>query len=282
MRDKKSSGTVFDIQRSSFVDGPGIRTTIFFKGCNMRCAWCHNPESQSANPEMMIYKNRCTGCGKCKEVCQSKADSCELCGKCVLFCPNDARAIAGKEFTAEDIMREVIKDQAFYNASGGGVTFSGGECMLKIDFLYALLKLCRENRIHTAVDTAGAVPFSYFERILPYVDLFLYDVKMIDSERHKFYTGVDNTLILSNLAKLLCGGARVTVRVPVIEGVNATEDEMLKIKAFIDSNGGAPVELLPYHAMGEHKYSALGKAYESFSAPSEKKLSQLKRIFNDQ
>ena len=279
MSDKKLTGTVFDIQRSSFVDGPGIRTTVFFKGCNMRCAWCHNPESQSSSPEMMIYKNRCSGCGKCKQICQNQAEVCDLCGKCVTHCPCDARAIAGKEYTAEEIMREITKDKAFYEASGGGVTFSGGECMLKIDFLYSMLKLCRENRIHTAVDTAGAVPFSYFERVLPYVDLFLYDVKMIDSERHKFYTGMDNSLILSNLAKLLRGGAELTVRVPVIEGVNATEEEMLKIKAFLDSNGGADVELLPYHSMGEHKYSALGRDAECFCAPSSEKILRLNRIF---
>lgn len=274
------TATIFDIERNSFVDGPGIRTTVFFKGCNLRCAWCHNPESQNAKPEMMFYKNKCTGCGKCKQKCPNKLEKCDLCGKCTLYCPNEAREICGKQYTVDEVYSEIMKDKAFYESSGGGVTFSGGECMLRIDFLAEILKICKENGIHTAVDTAGHVPYEYFERILPYTDLFLYDVKCFDSEKHKKYVGVKNDLILDNLGRLLCSGATVWVRIPVIPTVNDTEAEMREIKRFLDLHKMPErIELLPYHAMGEHKYAALNKPLQKFSAPSKALLDGLKKIF---
>ena len=272
---------IFDIERNSYVDGPGIRTTVFFKGCNLRCAWCHNPESQSPKPQMMFYKNKCTGCGKCKEKCPNNLEKCVLCGKCTLYCPHDARDICGKEYTVDEVMREILKDKAFYEASGGGVTFSGSECMLQIDFLEEILKACKQNGIHTAVDTAGNVPFEYFERIIPYTDLFLYDVKCFEAERHKLYTGVSNELILDNLQRLLVLKASVWARIPIIPSVNDSEEEMLNIKSFLSSCGvPEKIELLPYHAMGEHKYAAIGKEVKMFSVPSEEKIRQLKNIFS--
>ena len=272
--------TVFDIERNSYVDGPGIRTTVFFKGCNLRCAWCHNPESQSKDQQMLFYKNRCTGCGKCKEKCAFSLEKCELCGKCALFCPHDAREICGKEYTVCEVMREVLKDKTVYEGSGGGVTFSGGECMLQIEFLTAILKACKENGIHTAVDTAGHAPFESFARILPYTDLFLYDVKCLDSEKHERYTGVKNGRILENLKGLLKGGASVWIRIPVIPGVNDSVEEMGGIKAFLDASGTPEkIELLPYHAMGEHKYEALGREAEIFSVPDGEKMAALRKIF---
>ena len=274
------TATIFDIQRNSYVDGPGIRTTVFFNGCNLRCAWCHNPESQSPKPQMMFYKNKCTGCGKCKEKCPNHLESCELCGKCTLYCPHDAREICGKEYTVDEVMREILKDKVFYENSGGGVTFSGGECMLQIDFLEEILKACKENGIHTAVDTAGCVPFEYFERILPCTDLFLYDVKCFDSEKHKQYTGVGNELILENLKRLLATDKSVWIRIPIIPTVNDTGEEIRSIRSFLLFCGTPEkVELLPYHAMGEHKYAALGKATQAFSIPSEEKMMRLKKIF---
>ena len=216
------TATIFDIQRNSYVDGPGIRTTVFFKGCNLRCAWCHNPESQSPKPQMMFYKNKCMGCGKCKEKCPNHLESCELCGKCTLYCPHDAREICGKEYTVDEVMREILKDKAFYDHSGGGVTFSGGECMLQIDFLEDLLKECQKNGIHTAVDTAGYVPFEQFEQILPYTELILYDIKCFDSEKHKQYTGVGNELILENLKRLLATDKSVWIRIPIIPTIAVT------------------------------------------------------------
>lgn len=268
--------TIFDIQRSSYVDGPGIRTTVFFKGCNLRCTWCHNPESQSPKKEMLFYRNRCTNCGKCKKKCAYNLEKCDFCGKCALYCPRDAREICGKEYTLDEVMREVLKDKAIYENSGGGVTFSGGECMLQIDFLEEVLKKCKEQGIHTAVDTAGHVPFEYFERIIPYTDLFLYDVKISDTEKHKKYVGVGNELILSNLKKLLELGCRVIVRTPVISGVNDSEQEIKAIKKIAER--AEKIELLPYHAMGEHKYTALGKAISHFEAPTKEKMDILKSL----
>ena len=273
-----SKATIFDIQHSSFVDGPGIRTTVFFKGCNLKCAWCHNPESQDFKPQMLFYKDRCTLCGKCKEVCKNK--ECILCGKCTFFCPNEARQISGKEYTLDEVFEEIMADKVFYETSGGGVTFSGGECMLQIDFLVEILKKCKENGIHTAVDTAGHIPFEHFKKVLPYTDLFLYDIKLFDSEAHKKYVGVDNKLILNNLKELFKLGAKIIVRIPVIGGVNDNIDEMQKIKSFLDECGTPDkVELLPYHSMGERKYLALGKEPYHFSIPSGEKLEALKQIF---
>ncbi len=270
-----SKTVIFDIVRGSFVDGPGIRTTVFFKGCNLKCAWCHNPESQSFNPQMMFYKDKCTLCGKCKDICPTP-NNCTLCGKCTLYCISEARKVCGKEYTADEVFAEIIKDKAFYVNSGGGVTFSGGECMLQIDFLCEILKKCNNSGIHTAVDTAGHIPFEYFERILPYTDLFLYDIKIFDTKKHKKYVGVGNELILENLKKLLQLGAKIWVRIPVIAGVNDSIEEMQKIKAFLNSCAKPEkVELLPYHAMGENKYHAIGRKPQIFTAPNKETIAKL-------
>ena len=275
-----SKGMIFDIQRNSFVDGPGIRTTVFFKGCNLHCAWCHNPESQAMGPQLMVYEDRCKGCGSCKAVCPYGLESCDLCGKCVAACPHGARQICGREYTVEEVLTEVKKDILFYKTSGGGVTFSGGECMLQIDFLEALLKKCKEKGIHTAVDTAGNVPFSQFERILPDTDLFLYDIKLMGSRKHARYTGQGNGQILENLKKLLMSSAKVWVRIPVITGVNDSAEEMQAIKAFMESCGKPEkIELLPYHAMAEHKYRAIGKEPLPFGAPDDACMQKLSEIF---
>lgn len=271
----------FDIQRNSFVDGPGIRTTVFFKGCNLKCAWCHNPESQSAKPQMMFYKDKCTGCGKCKSVCPYHLEQCELCGKCTLYCPVDARKVCGKEHTVDEVLKEVLKDKAFYETSGGGVTFSGGECMLQIDFLVEILKKCKENGIHTAVDTAGHIPFESFEKILPYTDLFLYDIKIFDSQKHKQYVGVGNELILENLKKLFERKVKLWIRIPIIPDVNDSIEEIQKIKDFLKTIGTAEkIELLPYHAMGENKYRAIGKEPQIFKTPDAENMKRLKEILD--
>lgn len=272
--------TIFNIERGSYVDGPGIRTTVFFKGCNLRCAWCHNPESQSNEAEMMFYQNKCIGCGTCKKKCPHALTSCTLCGACTQYCPGGAREICGKTYTVDEILCEILKDRVYYEAAGGGVTFSGGECMLQIDFLSALLKRCKANGIHTAVDTAGHVPYEYFERVMEDTDLFLYDVKCLNTEKHKEYTGVGNERILDNLKKLLVSGKDVWVRIPIISEVNDTETEMQEIRQFFDTYGTPrKVELLPYHAMGEHKYTAIGRSTVPFSAPDGGKMEQLQHIF---
>lgn len=274
-----NKAVIFDIQRNSLVDGPGIRTTVFFKGCNLKCTWCHNPESQSSRPQMMFYRDKCTDCGKCREVCPTP-DTCTLCGKCTVYCPADARKVCGREYNVEEVLTEIIKDKAFYENSGGGVTFSGGECMLQIDFLSEILKKCKENGIHTAVDTAGHIPFEHFEKILPNTDLFLYDIKMFDSQKHKKYIGVGNELILDNLKELFKVGAKVWIRIPIISGVNDTLEEMRNIKDFLERCGQPEkIELLPYHAMGENKYRAIGKEPPKFTPPDNEKLNKLKEIF---
>ena len=270
LRNETMKTIIFDIERNSFVDGPGIRTTVFFKGCNLRCKWCHNPESQNLKKEILFYQSKCTSCGRCKDLTVEDEN---------FLCFNDAKEICGKEYTVDEVFSEVIKDKAFYETSGGGVTFSGGECMLQIDFLLEILKKCKENGIHTAVDTAGHIPWESFEKILPFTDLFLYDIKAMNEEIHKEYTGVTNTRILENLIKLLKSDVDVWVRIPVISGVNDTEDEMQKIKSFFDINSyPEKVELLPYHAMGEHKYASLGKSIEKFDVPDKGKIEKLKQI----
>ena len=266
-----SKAAFFNIQRFCVDDGPGIRTTVFFKGCNLRCAWCHNPESQRSKSEWLLYPDKCIGCGRCAGIGEDDTD---------FVCFHDAKEICGREYAVDEIMREILKDKSFYDNSGGGVTFSGGECMLQIDFLEEILKSCKASGIHTALDTAGCVPYGYFERVIPYADLFLYDVKCFDSEKHQKYTGVGNELIMENLQRLLKSGAPLWVRIPIIPNVNDTAEEMQGIKEYIYYFGRPEkIELLPYHAMGEHKYAALGREAQTFSVPSKEKMAELKKIF---
>ena len=264
------TGTVFNIQRFCTDDGPGIRTTVFLKGCNLRCAWCHNPESQKVEPEEMFFKNKCIGCGRCIGQ-ESNAD---------FSCFQGAREHCGKQMSSEEVLEEVLRDAHFYKSSSGGVTFSGGECMLQIDFLEHMLKACKAQGIHTAVDTTGNVPFEHFIKILPFTDLFLYDIKCMDINKHKAYTGVGNGLILENLQKLFAHKKDIWIRIPVIGGVNDTAEEMEQIKTFLSSCGKPQkTVLLPYHEIGNNKYAALGKEAPSFIVPSEESMKSFNDIF---
>jgi pyruvate formate lyase activating enzyme len=275
------TATIFDIQRASFVDGPGIRTTVFFKGCHLRCKWCHNPESQNPHPEMMVHKNKCVGCGKCAEVCPRHLASCDLCGKCVDACPHGARQIYGYEKSVDDIFEEIQKDKAFYDTSGGGVTFSGGECMLQIEPLTELLKKCKENEIHTAVDTAGDLPWMHFERILPFTDLFLYDIKCFTDSLHVDGTGISNKRILENLSLLSQKtSVDIIVRIPIIPTFNDDVSELQHIADFLRPLRIRDVELLPYHSMGEHKYEGLGSVFTHFDVPDKQSIEFAKSLFN--
>lgn len=271
---------IFDIKRASTADGPGIRTVVFFKGCNLDCAWCHNPEGKSAKAQIGFFEEKCISCGSCGTACENVRIQCdEVCGKCAERCPSGARKIYGKSYSTEELFEVISADKIYYDATGGGVTFSGGECMLRIDFLTELAKICKEHGIHISVDTAGHVPFESFEKIIPYADLFLFDVKILDPEKHKRYVGAENTLILSNLKKLLARKARIHIRIPVISGINDSIEEMKELRAFFEQNGiPEKIELLPYHAMGENKSHALGVVAQSFEAPSAERLNALKEI----
>lgn len=260
---------IFDIERNSYVDGPGIRTTVFFKGCNLKCKWCHNPESQSFEKQTLFYKDKCSGCGRCKDLSVNDED---------FLCFNDAKEICGKEYNVDEVLEEVMKDKVFYETSGGGVTFSGGECMLQIEFLLEILKRCKENGIHTAVDTAGNVPWENFEKIMPYTDLFLYDVKCISEEKHIYGTAVSNKRILENLKRLSQEfNGDIIIRIPIIPEFN--EEEIPHIAEFLKNIKSKAVDLLPSHKMGEYKYDALGIKSYTYSVLPKEKIEEYKNMF---
>ena len=279
---------VFDIQRASFVDGPGIRTTIFFQGCNLRCKWCHNPESWRMQPQLMFYDNRCAHCGSCAEFCPFDAIAsdgtpdrkrCLACGKCVLYCPHDARCLCGKEMETVELLKMVLRDRSYYNQSGGGMTVSGGECMLQIDALSELLELARRENISTAVDTAGNVPWSFFERILPLTDWFLYDLKCLTPKLHENLTGSDNCQILHNYLRMQSQYAeKLIVRVPVIPDCNDIGDELEQLAEWIRLHPPAKTEFLPYHRLGENKSAAIGQEIFHCEVPSDERIRYLKSI----
>ncbi len=259
------NGIIFDIQRFSVYDGRGIRTNVFFKGCNLRCKWCHNPESQKKEPQLMFNKAKCTGCGECTKICGNTfTENCTACGKCAAVCKYGARKIAGKEYSVDEVFNIVVRDKAFYETSGGGVTLSGGEPLLQIDFVAELLKKCKENGISTAVETAANVPWEYFERVLPYLDEVLCDIKCIDESRHRELTGVSNKQILANAEKLKASGKEVIFRMPVIPGLNDCEAE--KAREFTK---GFALELLAYHETGKSKYEQLNMDYAVDAAPAD-------------
>ena len=289
------TGMVFDIQRCCVHDGPGIRTTVFLKGCNLRCFWCHNPESWRAGQDLLFYPQKCIGCGKCFDSCPLGChalndggahfidrERCTICGACVKKCYPGALILSGKERGVEDVMKSVRADAAFYRNSGGGMTVSGGEPLLQPEFTLALLTAAKEEGIHTALDTAGHVEFAAFERVIPQVDLLLFDCKCMDSAMHRQVTGVGNERILENLRRLGQGSTPVWVRVPVIPGVNDTEANMLALRAFLaDLPAVKRVELLAYHNLGAGKHGNLGGeyAYKEIKAPPKERLEEMEGIF---
>ena len=284
---------ISNIQRFSTKDGPGIRTTVFFKGCPLSCIWCHNPETQSGSLELMFSSENCTGCARCVYECPNDAirlidnkivtdrEKCTACGKCADVCYYNARELSGKRFSGEEICDIILLDKSFYIESGGGVTFSGGECMMYPNFLEGLLRFCKEFRIHTAIDTCGYAPFASFEKVLRYTDLFLYDIKAASDDLHKELTGVSNDVIWDNLYRLSEKGANINLRLPLIEGCNADIDEVEKIAERISGLKISQINLLPYHDMGKYKYTKLGRFFKGneMSVPAPEKLDQFKEIF---
>lgn len=290
-------GSVFNIQRFSIHDGPGIRTTVFLKGCNLRCAWCHNPESRSPRQEIQFFPQKCVLCKKCIEVCPQGAFTindagvklfdrsvCDGCGLCVANCYYDALVYVAKTMTVEQVVEEVLKDADYYRTSGGGMTISGGEPMLQKDFIRAVYGQIHALGIHTALDTAAQVPWSELESVLPVVDLVLLDIKSMDSGVHRRWTGAGNVRILENARRLAASDVDLIIRIPVVPGVNATSENMDQTAAFLqDFPRLRYVELLPYHDMGMDKYASLGKehAMVNFESPSTEHMIRLAESFHN-
>jgi pyruvate formate lyase activating enzyme len=268
-----TAGTIFDIQRFSVHDGPGIRTLVFFKGCPLACLWCSNPESQRSGAELLFDPAKCVACGGCVEACprgavrlegtrvQYDREHCAACGQCVEVCYAEARTMAGKWVSVAEVVAEVCKDEPFFSRSGGGVTLGGGEPLAQSEFAHGILMECRSRGIHTAIETCGHVPWPAFEAVLPWTDLFLFDLKHLDTLKHRSHTGGDVNLILSNLQQLAASGARVTVRVPVVPDFNDTPEDVRSVAEHAASLGIPELHLLPYHRLGQSKYRLLGRPY---------------------
>ena len=259
---------IFEIKRFAVHDGDGIRTTVFFKGCPLRCVWCHNPEGLVAKPQLAFYKHKCIGCGECVAVCPTKAhgifngthvferDSCIGCGKCADVCLGDALTLYGREMSEDELLEAVLEDREFYENSGGGVTLSGGECLMQADFCAAFLKRLKEQGINTAVDTCGLVPRESLDKVIPYTDRFLYDIKAFYSDIHTKCTGSSNERIIENLKYLDKKGCKIEIRIPYVPEYN--DGEMQKIGELLKGlENITKIRILPYHSYAASKYEAL-------------------------
>lgn len=268
------SAVITNIQGYSIHDGPGIRTAVFIKGCPLRCQWCANPENLSGKIQVGFFEKLCNSCGKCLSVCPNGAislkrqshidlEKCTRCGKCVDNCYYDAMVRYGEEKTASEVFDKVKRDKMFYDTSGGGVTVSGGEPLTKPNFVYELFNLCHDAGINTCIETCAYVPFDAIKTVIPVTDFFIFDLKIIDTEKHLQYTGVPNDLILSNARFLAESGAKILFRQPIISGISNSKENVLETVEFLKSLGRADIgiQLMPYHRMGVSKYKALQMLY---------------------
>lgn len=294
-QNNEASGIVFEIERFSVNDGAGIRTLVFLKGCPLRCAWCANPESHVFAPQLLYWKARCIGCLECIKACPRHAlsagpegividrSTCIACGQCTRACNSNALLLSGKRMTVSEVMSEVEKDRPFYEKSGGGVTFSGGEVLAQPEFLLALLKAAKQSNIHTCIETSGFAPQSTIEAIAPYIDTFLYDLKAIDNSVHLSCCGVSNEQILSNF-EFLSKNHDIIARLPIIPNYNDSPRDIQLLLDFLEKHHrGKHVHLLPYHRLGVNKYTRLDLNYhlKDILPPSNKRMAELKQIFTD-
>ena len=275
------TGTTFNIQQFSTEDGPGIRTTVFMKGCPLHCAWCHNPEGMHPTQDLMWYDVRCIAARDCLKVCPEDAldltpegmlidrQRCTMCGECAQACPSAALEVIGQRWTPQDLTMELLKDRIFYETSGGGITFSGGEPMLQVDFLSEVLPHCKESDLHIALDTCGTVSWKRYERVLPWVDMVLLDLKIMDEERHRQATGVSNRVILENARYLAAAGTTMWVRTPVVPGYTQDEENIRAIGQFIREYlpNVERWDLLAYTNLGRPKYHRLDIPYALEQTP---------------
>lgn len=253
------TGTIFDVKEFSVFDGPGMRQTVFLKGCPLRCSWCHNPEGMSPAPQLMVSASGCTHCGRCRDVCKSPQE-CTACGRCADVCPQNLRRIAGTVMTSEALAALIMKDAAYYARYGGGVTFSGGEPLLQAAFLTETLD--RLPGVHRCIETSGYADGAVFRGVVERLDEVIMDLKLMDDRLHRQYTGVSNARILDNARWLMRSGKPCRFRVPLIPGVSDTEENMRATAAFIaEGNPRVPLELLPYHVTAGAKYAMLGRPY---------------------
>lgn len=287
----KVKGLIFNIQRYSIHDGPGIRTLVFMKGCPLRCVWCDNPESHEKYPEVIVYPDKCISCGKCLESCPVGAvteenllnrELCTGCGKCVDICPAGARKLIGKYLEVKEVLKEVKKDSAFYKNSGGGIAVGGGEPGLQAVFLEEFFKECRALGIDIVLETCGYCKFEDLRRILKFVSLIYYDIKLMDEKEHQKFTGVSNQLILENARKISSElKIPMIVRIPIVPGLNDSEENIKATAEFVTTlDSVKEIQLLPYHALGAYKYGQLGREYtlSEVKPPSEEEMQRLKRI----
>ena len=273
---EREQGFVFNVQRYSIHDGPGIRTVVFLKGCPLRCKWCDNPESLTFTPEVMFFEKKCIECGTCVEECENNAintkqgalpserirrDLCNVCGACVEHCPAKALQMVGRKMTGDEVMAEVLKDVRFYQKSNGGVTLSGGEALVQPDFTIDILRKSQQRNIHTAIETSGYAEWGTLEKVIQYTDLLLFDIKHMDSEIHRALTGVPNKRILENLERAV-KLRPVIVRVPLVPTFNDSEENAIAVRDFAERIGVKKIDLLPFHQLGRDKYQRLNLKYD--------------------